>query len=163
MALSPKAQQLRKQMVHPLFYRFWLFVKLPAAAFAGVLLRELEEGRCVVTIPYGWRSQNPFQSIYFAVQAMAAELSTGALVVMHTADQPFSTLILDIQGSFGKKANGRVWFTCEQGDKVTEAVAEAVATGEPRTVALETVGRMADGTEVSRFVFTWSIKARKPR
>jgi len=94
---------------------------------------------------------------------MAAEMSTGALVLLHTADVPFSTLILDIKGSFGKKATSTAWFTCEGGDAVVAAAAEAVATGEPRTIALETVGRMADGTEVSRFVFTWSIKARKSR
>jgi hypothetical protein len=42
-------------------------------------------------------------------------------------------------------------------------VEEAKATGEARTIPLETVGRLADGTEVSRFTFTWSIKARTKR
>ena len=36
-------------------------------------------------------------------------------------------------------------------------------TGEPATASVETVGRMADGTEVSRFVFTWSFKTRTRR
>jgi hypothetical protein len=32
---------------------------------------------CVATVKHRWINQNPFNSMYFAVQAMAAELSTG--------------------------------------------------------------------------------------
>ena len=34
------------------------------------------------TVKHRWINQNPFNSMYFAVQAMAAELSTGALVMI---------------------------------------------------------------------------------
>ena len=78
------------------------------------------------------------------------------------ADVPFGTLIVDMRASFGKKATGTVTFTCEDGAAVFAAVQEARATGEARTVTLETVGRLDDGVEASRFTFTWSVKARKP-
>jgi hypothetical protein len=32
-------------------------------------------------LKHRWINQNPFNSMYFAVQAMAAELATGALVM----------------------------------------------------------------------------------
>ena len=51
-------------------------------------------------------------------------------------------------------------FTCEEGRKAFEAVAETVRTGEPATARLETVGRSPDGTVVARFAFTWSFKRR---
>jgi len=35
----------------------------------------------VATVKHRWLNQNPFNSMYFAVQAMAAELTTGALVM----------------------------------------------------------------------------------
>jgi hypothetical protein len=35
----------------------------------------------VVSVKHRWINQNPFNSMYFAVQAMAAELATGALVM----------------------------------------------------------------------------------
>ncbi len=145
----------------------WLFGlfslwKLPSAWFAGVHVRSLTPARCVTAVPYGWRSQNPFSSIYFAAQAMAAELSTGALVMLAIEDAgvPFSMLIVDLHATFGKKAVALAEFTCEGGDAVFSAVAEARRTGEPQVITLETVGRMSDGTEVSRFRFTWSMKAR---
>ena len=165
MSLSPAAQTLQRRITNRFLFSLWMFAKLPAALFAGVALRAIDERRCVTTAPYGWRSQNPFRSTYFAVQAMAAELSTGALVLFAAEDQgvPFSTLIVDMRATFGKKAAGLATFTCEGGDAVFAALREAKATGEARSVTLETVGRLADGAEVSRFWFTWSVKARSNR
>jgi hypothetical protein len=161
MPLSSAAEKLQGQVNNPLLFWFWLLLKLPAALFAGLRMRELSATLCRTTVPYGWRSQNPFRSTYFAAQAMAAEMSTGALVLLHTADTPFSTLIVGMKATFGKKATNTAIFTCEGGALVEKAVAEARASGEPRTISLESIGRMQDGTEVSRFVFTWSVKPKR--
>ena len=59
----------------------FLMVKLPAAYFCGVRLKKIEENSCITSVKYKWIKQNPFGSMYFAVQAMASELSTGALVL----------------------------------------------------------------------------------
>lgn len=162
MSLTPTGTKTRARMTNPLYFWFWTLVQLPAARFCGVWLHEVGEARCVTSVPYGWRSQNPFRSTYFAAQAMAAELSTGALVLLASADAevPFSTLIVDMRSTFGKKAVARATFTCEGGAEVWRAVREAKATGEARSVVLETVGRLPDGSEVSRFTFTWSVKPR---
>lgn len=76
---------------------------------------------------------------------------------------PFSILIVDMQASFGKKATSTATFTCEEGPVVFDAVREAKATGESRTFTLHSVGTLADGSEVSRFSFTWSVKPRRDR
>jgi hypothetical protein len=163
MALTPRAETLRSRVANPAFLWFWMLAKLPSALFCGLRLRSLDAAGCTVTVPYGWRSQNPFRSTYFAAQAMAAELSTGALVLLaaEDAEAPFSTLILDIQGTFGKKATALVSFRCTQGEAIFAAVREAKATGEARTVTVETVGTLPDGAEASRFRFTWSVKPKK--
>jgi hypothetical protein len=165
MSLSQPALVLQRRVQNRLVFGLWMLTKLPAAFFCGVRLRSVDHERCVTTVPYGWRSQNPFRSTYFAAQAMAAEMSTGALVLLAAEDTgiPFSTLILDIRGTFGKKATGLATFTCEGGPAVFAAMQEAKATGEARTVALDTVGRLPDGAEVSRFTFTWSVKAKARR
>lgn len=160
MPLSPRAQAYARRVANPFFLPIWMFFKLPSALFVGARITELTGERCVATAPYSWRSQNPFRSTYFAVQAMAAELSTGALVLLHTYDHRFSTLVVDMKATFGKKATALAFFTCEGGAQVEQAVKEAIETGEARTVTLETVGRMRDGTEVSRFVFTWSMRKK---
>jgi hypothetical protein len=129
---------------------------------AGLRVRELDARRCVVTVPYGWRTTNPFRSTYFAALAMAAEMSTGALAMVATqlAPQPVALIIVDLQAGFEKKAQALTTFTCEDGDKAFAAVEQTVRTGEPATARLETVGRAPDGTVVARFAFTWSFKRR---
>jgi hypothetical protein len=162
-SLSPSAAKMMSRVNHPLLFAGWSLMKLPSALFAGVRLVSLAPDRCVTAVPYGWRSQNPFRSTYFAAQAMAAELSTGALGLLAVEDAgvPISLLIVGMQGTFGKKAVSTATFTCEQGATVFQAVAEAKATGKAQTFVLETVGKMADGQEVSRFSFNWSVKAKR--
>lgn len=149
-------------MLSPFFMRLYMLSKLPLALAAGLRVRELDRERCVVTVPYGWRSTNPFRSTYFAALSMAAEMSTGSLAMMaaESAPQPVAMLIVNLEATFGKKATALTAFTCEEGAKAFAAVAETLRTGEPATARMETVGRMADGTEVARFVFTWSFKKR---
>ncbi len=156
------ADKLRSRMRNPWLMRLYMLAKLPLALIAGVRVRELDSERCVVTVPYGWRTTNPFRSTYFAALSMAAEMSTGALsmAVVQSAPVPVAMLIVNLEASFGKKATALTTFTCEDGAKASAAVTETLRTGEPATARLESVGRMADGTEVARFAFTWSFKKR---
>ena len=162
---NPAAEKLRGQMLNPWLMRGMFLSKLPLALFAGLRVRELDTEHCVATVPYGWRTTNPFRSTYFAALSMAAELSTGALamVAVETAPQPVSMLITGMAASFGKKATGLTSFTCADGAKLSEGVARAVATGEPVTVEALTVGTAPDGAEVARFTFTWSFKLKSRR
>jgi hypothetical protein len=59
----------------------FMALRLPAAFLCGVRAQNITEQECIATVRYRWISQNPFQSMYFAVQAMAAELTTGILVL----------------------------------------------------------------------------------
>jgi hypothetical protein len=51
------------------------------------------------------------------VQGMAAELTTGALVMdkIQQSGKNISMLLLNNKASFTKKATGRITFTCNQG------------------------------------------------
>ncbi len=159
---SPSAEATRRRMLNPFLLRGFFLAKLPLALMAGLKVRELDEQRCVTSVPYGWWTTNPFRSTYFAALSMAAELSTGGLALLATelAGEPVALLIVNLTASFGKKATALTTFTCEDGAKAFAAVAATVATGEPATATLESVGRLPDGTEVARFTFTWSFKKR---
>jgi len=166
-SMTGAVTERQRKMLSPWLMRFYFLSKLPLALMAGVKLRELDAEHAVATVPYGWRSTNPFRSTYFAALAMAAELSTGALAMVavdlagKTAPKPVAMLIVNMTASFEKKATALAAFTCADGAKLAAAVARAVETGEPATAEAETVGRMADGTVVARFTFTWSFKARR--
>ena len=71
----------------------------------GVKIQSVTNSSAIVSVPYGWRSQNPFKSTYFAAQAAAAEMSTGVLAMLALQGRGrISMLITNMQGNYSKKA-----------------------------------------------------------
>ena len=140
----------------------FLFTKLPAAYFAGVRVREMDEKKSVVTVPYKWLSQNPFRSTYFACLSMAAEMSTGVLAMaqLHKINPPVSMLVVKVESEYFKKATARTSFICEDGELFQQAIEETIATGEARTVKAKSIGTNKDGEVVATFFITWSFKRK---
>ncbi|WP_092468742.1 DUF4442 domain-containing protein [Winogradskyella thalassocola] len=140
----------------------FLMFKLPAAFFTGVRTKELNENSCVVSVKHRWVNQNPFNSMFWAVQGMAAELTTGALVMkkIRGSGKKISMLVASNNASFTKKATGRIMFTCNEGHKIDDAINKAIETGEGQTVWLNSKGVNKDGVEVSNFNFEWTLKVK---
>jgi len=140
----------------------FLFFKLPSAFITGVRVKEISLLQCLVSVKHRWINQNPFGSMYFAVQAMAAELSTGALVMYHIkkSGRNISMLVANNKGTFTKKARGRITFTCTDGNLIEEAVKIAIATGEGQTFWMKSIGTDQAGDRVSEMEFEWSIKVK---
>ena len=140
----------------------YLMFKLPAAYLCGVRLRALENSKAIVTVKYRWMNQNPFKSMYFAVQSMAAELSTGAIVIkkINECGKDISMLITNHSGAFTKKAVGKITFSCEDGKLIDEALIRTIETGEGQTVQMKSIGTDEEGDEVSVYNFEWSIKLK---
>ncbi len=140
----------------------FLFFKLPSAFWCGVRVKSISVQQCVVTVKHRWFNQNPFNSMYFAVQAMAAELTTGALVMMQikNSGRKISMLVANNKGNFTKKATGRITFTCNDGHLIAEAIKQTIATGEGQTFWMKSVGVNEKGEQVSELDFEWSIKLK---
>lgn len=141
----------------------FLFFKLPSAYWTGVRMKEVSDVKAITTVKHGWKNQNPFKSMYFAVQAMAAELSTGALVMRKIAKsgEKISMLVANNNSSFTKKATGRIFFTCEDGAVLDDAIKKAIETGEGVTVWMKSIGRNTAGDQVSVMNFEWTLKVKK--
>lgn len=140
----------------------FLFVKLPSAYWSGVRVKAISATSCTATVKHRWFNQNPFDSMYFAVQAMAAELTTGALVMYHIkkSGKKISMLVANNKGNFTKKARGRITFTCNDGHLIEEAIARAIATGEGQAFWMHSFGKDEAGDQVSHMEFEWSIKVK---
>jgi hypothetical protein len=140
----------------------FLLVKLPSAFISGVRVKQISTSQCTVTVKHRWINQNPFNSMYFAVQAMAAELTTGALVMYHikNSGKKISMLVANNKGSFTKKAKGRITFTCMDGNLIADAIAQTVATGEGQTFWMKSIGTDEKGDRVSEMDFEWSVRVK---
>jgi hypothetical protein len=139
-----------------------LWAKLPLAAFAGLRVTRLDSSGADVSLPAGWKTQNPFRSTYFAAQAMAAEMSTGApaLMLIEESGVRVSSLVTGLSAKFTKKATQRTVFTFNDGAGMKAAVDEAVRTGQPVVFTARSLGRQDDGVEVASFEITWSFKKK---
>lgn len=139
------------------------FIKhMPMGLLNGLRIIELDDKHASVSVPYNWLTKNPFHSTYFAVQAMAAELSSGAMAIAEVmaAPKPVSMLVFDMTANFTKKARSKVVFTCNDGEAISTAVKRTLETGEGQTVTITSIGIDRTGNQVSEFQFTWTFKAK---
>ncbi len=140
----------------------FLLFKLPSAWMCGVRVKHIDTNSCRVTVTHRWINQNPFNSMFWAVQGMAAELTTGALVTgyIRNSGKKISMLVANNNATFTKKATGRITFMCTDGDLVAAAIQKAIETGEGQTVWMKSIGTNKDGVEVSVFNFEWTVKVK---
>ena len=137
--------------------------KLPASYFCGVRTKFIDASKCIVTVKHRWINQNPFNSMFWAVQGMAAEFSTGALMIskIQESGQRISMLVTSNKAIFTKKATGRITFACNDGSLIDSAIARAIETGEGQTIWMQSIGVNEAGVAVSTFDFEWSIKVKQ--
>ncbi|WP_051287302.1 DUF4442 domain-containing protein [Algoriphagus mannitolivorans] len=158
--LNQKAIDYQGKMTNPVVFWWAMLFKLPSAVFWKLRIKSLDPEKCQVTIPYFWRSQNPFRSIYFAALAGAAELSTGALCQLALAGKgAFSMLVVDFRAEYHKKANSKITFTCEQGTELFNLI-DSLNVGDTNQLTMISEGKNPSGEVVARFYVTWSFKRK---
>jgi len=136
--------------------------KLPAAYLCGVRTKHIDNEKCIVGVAFKWINQNPFKSMFWAVQGMAAEFSTGALMIskIQESGKKVSMLVTSNNATFTKKATGEIKFTCNDGKAIDDLLKKAIETGEGQTLWMQSVGVNEDGVVVSTFNFEWSVKVK---
>lgn len=137
--------------------------KLPAVFFTGVRVKTIDNTSCTVSVKHRWINQNPFKSMFWAVQGMAAELATGALILMKIREsgEKVSMLVTNNNASFTKKATGRITFACKDGHLIDEALSKSIETGEGQAFWMQAIGTNEDGVVVSTFNFEWSVRIKR--
>lgn len=148
-------------MTRTIFNKILLF-KLPIAKIAGLKLHHFDKNKAQISVRYGWLNQNPFKSMFWAVQGMAAELSTGTLCInkIQKSGKKISMLVVGLEANFTKKAVGKIIFTCEQGKELDEILQKAIETGEGQILKMRSVGLDEQGYQVAEFFFLWSFKVK---
>jgi hypothetical protein len=160
--MSTARLQAIQNLNNPLKMRWYFWQKLPSLLFWGVKIKSASPECGQTRIPFGWRTENPFRSTYFAAMCGAAELSTGMLGLLALVDQPAcSMLITGMEASFVKKATDWVTFTCEEGAAIQAAVHKAIETGEAQSITVKSIGvQDNNGSIVAEMKFSWSFKRK---
>ena len=141
---------------------YFLFFKLPSAYWSGVRVKSIDNNECVVSVKLNWFNKNPFKSIFWAVQGMAAELSTGMLVSKQISDRNInvSMLVISSSSNFYKKAVGRIKFNCIQGNELKNVFDKLDEKNPTNKITMFSRGIDEVGDVVSDFKFEWSFKRK---
>jgi len=148
--------------MNQLKYTFFLFFQLPSAFFCGVRLKYLDSFKSIVSINHSWFNKNPFRSIFWAAQGMAAELTTGSLIknAIKESGVNVSYLVVENKSSFYKKATGKIIFECIQGKELQDLFNSFDKDNNKAIIELKSIGTDSNNIKVSEFSFTWSLKVR---
>ncbi len=94
---------------------------------------------------------------------MAAEMSTGVLCMgaVYRRVPSFSMLVVRNQSVFHKKATGKIFFTCKDGEAIDKAIEQAILSGQSQVVTCYSCARNQLEETVAEFYFTWSFKQKK--
>ena len=151
-----------KKVNNRFLYSLFLIQKLPIAWISGLKVADVTKDTAKVNIKFKYLNKNPFKSMYFACQAMAAEMSTGLLALgcLDAQAEKVSMLVLDLNCSFTKKAIGTIQFVCDDGAKVKACIDEAVETGKGVVCVMQSKGFNEAGDCVSTFNITWTFKKK---
>ena len=158
-----ESSKFQKFINNTFLFRLYLLKVLPMAFLAGIRVKEFSIEKAILTIKFSWLTQNPFRSIYFACLAMAAEISTGLLIMngIYKSTPAISMLVIKNQSFFFKKAVGKISFTCLDGIQIAEAIQKAKQSEEGVVIDVKSIGVDEAGDIVAEFIFTWSLKAKK--
>lgn len=139
-----------------------MLAQLPSGFFAGLRIVLFNEEQCVISIQQKWFNKNPFNSIYFAMLQMAAEVSTGiaGFSAVYKRKPAVSMLVIASEAKFYKKATGKILFTCNNVAAMHKIVETAISTGEAQTIVCHSTGTNKAGETIGDFYFTWSFKAK---
>ena len=161
-AFKDRAAFMQSMFQNPIGVRAMLWSKLPLAAFAGLRVKKIDAGGAEVSLPAGWKTQNPFRSTYFAAQAMAAEMSTGACALLYIEQSgvKVSSLVTGLTAKFTKKATREARFVFDQGAAMKAAIDQAIQSGEPVIFTAKSVGTQRGGEVIAEFEITWSFKKK---
>jgi hypothetical protein len=140
----------------------FMFFKLPLAYLGGVRVASIAETEAIVKIKHRWINQNPYKSMFWAAQGMAAEMTTGVLVMsqIEKSKRKISMLVTHQEAKFTKKATGKIQFICKDGGLIKDAIQKSIDTGEGQVITLTSEGFSKDGVSVSKFQFEWSLKVK---
>lgn len=145
--------------------RLWALKNVFLLWLASPTVVEVSDQRCVVRIPLNWKTKNHLGSMYFGALCIGADVS-GGLIAFHLMQQRkarLSFVFKDIRGSFLKRPEADVVFTCEDGAAITETVQRAIDSGERQETTVQIVARCPDklGDEpVATFELTLSLKKK---
>ena len=170
MAQIQKQIQARVQKFLPENYRntialrYFAFTKIPMLFFTRPSVVALTADRIVVKIRLRRRTKNHLGSMYFGALSAGADCAAGlyAMNLIRKRSERILLIFKDLKAEFLKRAEGDVYFTCNQGREITNLVAEAAQSNERVDMPVHVEAKVPSQSDepVARFILTLSLKKK---
>ena len=159
------ARFIPENVLATLGVRFFGLIKIPLLLFVRPSVIELSRERVVVKIPLRRRTQNHLRSMYFGALAIGADCAGGliAMCLIKASSQNISLVFKTFTAEFLKRAEGDVYFTCDEGRVISDLVTAAIESEErvetPVHVIATVPGKLGD-EPVAKFTLILSLKKK---
>lgn len=151
-----------------LLLSLYAWTKIPLIGFCSPRVIEMSEERSVLKIPLGFRTRNHLGAMYFGALAIGSELCIAMMAVKKIQESGLRIdfLFKDYKAEFLKRAEGDVWFICEQTQVVVDQISEAKTSTDRinRTMtAYAVVPSISQTEKIATFELTLSVKNRQKK
>jgi acyl-coenzyme A thioesterase PaaI-like protein len=141
------------------------FLKIPLMFFVRPSTLELTDSIAVIKIPLTRRSKNHLNSMYFGAIAIGADAVIGLLAMSLIRKKKGTRIQLvfkNFQADFLKRAEGDVHFVCEEGEKISRLIENALRTGERVTEVIHgyAIVPQVSSEKVAEFSLGLSLKSK---
>ncbi len=148
-----------------LLLRLFGLTKIPMMLYVRPSVVEFSSEKTVIKIPLRRKTQNHLKSMYFGALAIGADSAGGfaAMNFIRNSPEKISLVFKDFNAEFLKRAEGDVYFSCDQGLAIKELVDTAAKSDERQEMILNITATTPDRTgdePVAKFTLTLSLKKR---
>jgi len=144
--------------------RYFGFTRIPMLFFTRPSVVALTADRIVVKIPLRRRTKNHLGSMYFGALCAGADCAAGlyAMNLIEKRSEHILLIFKDLKAEFLKRAEGDVYFHCEQGREIANLVAEAAQSDERVDMPIHVEAKVPSQCDdpVARFTLNLSLKKK---
>lgn len=157
-----------RYLKYTLFVHIYGLLKIPLVLFVSPRVVEVSPEKFVIKIPLKRRNKNHLNSMYFGALAIGAELSVAAAAVFSITEskQKIDFVFKDFKAEFLKRADGPVYFICEEVATVNLLIEESKKTPdrvERKMKGYAIVPSKSQTEPVMTYELTLSVKNRSRR
>ena len=138
--------------------------RIPLIFFCRPKVISLSDHSLEVKIKLNRRTKNHFNSMYFGVLSVGADVTGGFLAMKYirSSNLKISLIFKDFHADFHKRAGGDVQFICNEGQKIKQLINKAEATGERSNMPINIIASVPSiSTDpVAKFILTLSLKKK---
>ena len=152
-----------KEFKATMLIRMFGLTKIPMIWFCRPSVVEIDKDHCILKIKLNRKTKNHLNSMYIGALNVGADLAGGILAreLTKRSGRKLPPVFKNMQADYLKRAEGDVYFTCNEGQKINELVHQVIDTGkrinQPVNI-IATVPEKFGNEPIAKFILTLSLK-----